>query len=102
MNKRCALLLAAACAPCWAQPAVPEVAPQAAEPDVRHIVIQDKHTRIDELRVRGQTRRITVTSQAGGGTSYEIIPADGLRDLPDDAGSARGAAGKRVWHVLSF
>ena len=63
-------------------------------------MIQDKDTRIDELRVRGQTRRITVTPKAG--TRYDVIPADGLRDLPDDGGATHGAAGKRVWHVLNF
>lgn len=103
MNMRCALLLAAVCAPCWAQAApAAESSKAPAEPEVRHIVIQGHDTRIEELRVRGQTRRITVTPKAAGGTSYDVIPADGLRDLPDEAGTTRGAAGKRVWHVLNF
>jgi hypothetical protein len=33
---------------------------------------------------------------------YEIIPADQGRDMSDSAGSQRGAAGQRVWRVLTF
>jgi len=72
------------------------------EPNVKHTVIEDDGARIDELRVRGQTQRITVTPKGAIKKSYEIIPADGARDMSDSAGSSRGAAGKRVWHILSF
>ena len=70
------------------------------EPKVQTTVIEDDATRIEELRVRGQTQRITV--QPKGAKAYEIIPADQGRDMSDSAGSQRGAAGKRVWHILSF
>ncbi len=86
--------MAAQTAPAGAAPAAP------GEPAVQHIVVQGRDTRIDELRVRGQTRRIVVTG--AGGTRYEVIPADGLRDAPDAAGTTQGAAGKRVWRVLNF
>jgi hypothetical protein len=70
------------------------------EPKVQRTVIEDDATRIEELKVRGQTQRITVTPK--GLKSYEILPADQGRDMSDSAGSQRGAAGKRVWHVMSF
>jgi hypothetical protein len=75
----------------------------AGEPEVRHIVIEDDGSRIDELRVRSVPQRIVVTSKGvPGGTTYEIITGDGSRDLGDGANTSRGAAGKRVWRVLNF
>jgi len=71
------------------------------EPDVKHTVIEDESARIEELRVRGQTVRISVRPK-GKLPGYEIVPAEGFRDMSEGAGSSRGAAGKRVWHVLSF
>ena len=90
-----------------AQPAPAAEATQAApgrsgEPVVQHTVIDDGGTRIDELKVRGETQRITVTPKVGPAQGYEIIPAGGARNMSDGASSTRGAAGKRVWHVLSF
>jgi hypothetical protein len=70
------------------------------EPKVQYTVIEDEGARIEELRVRGQTQRITVKPK--GMKPYEILPADQGRDMSDSAGSQRGAAGKRVWHILSF
>src|SRR5690349_13713099 len=56
------------------------------EPEVKHIVVQDDRTRIDELRVRGVPQRIVVTSKVGGkDTTYEIITGDGSRDLSPGA-----------------
>ena len=72
------------------------------EPKVQHTVIEDEGARIEELRVRGQTQRITVQPKGAIKQGYEIIPADGGRDMSYSAGSSRGAAGQRVWHVLSF
>jgi hypothetical protein len=72
-----------------------------AEPNVQRTVIDDGGTRVEELRVRGQLRRVTVTPR-NGGKPYEIIPADGARDLAPGPGSTRGAAGQRVWNVLDF
>ena len=111
-----ALMLGAACsAPCQAQPAAPNggaasaastaPAPAAAdrsEPDVKRTVIEDDGARIDELRVRGQATRITVTPKVGPRKRYEIITGDAGRDPFDGAGGARSAVGKRVWNVLDF
>ena len=73
-----------------------------AEPNVKHTVIEDDGARIDELKVRGHTQRISVTPKVGPKRGYEIITGDGSRDLGDGANTSRGAAGKRVWNVLSF
>ena len=72
------------------------------EPNVQRSVIEDDGSRIEELRVRGQSQRIVVTPKLGPKASYEIVTGDGSRDLSDSAAGHRGAIGKRVWHVLSF
>ena len=99
--KHAAVLLALACAalPCAAQEARP-AAP--GEPAVKRSVIEDDGARIEELRVRGQVQRITVTPKRGSKASYEIITGDGSRDLSPGAGSTRGAAGKSAWNLLTF
>ena len=85
--------------------AEPASAPEAAapashpEPAVQRTVIEDAENRIEELRVRGEVRRIIVTPK-NGGKPYEIIPANGGRDL--GTGASKGAAGQRVWNVLDF
>jgi len=77
--------------------------PERGEPAVRHIVIEDESTRIDELRVRNVPQKIVVTSKVGGkSTTYEIITGDGSRDLSPGANTSRGATGQRVWRVLDF
>lgn len=86
----------------WAEPsAAPEPAASAshAEPAVQRTVIEDAENRVEELRVRGEVRRIIVTPK-NGGKPYEIIPANGGRDL--GTGASKGAAGQRVWNVLDF
>src|SRR5216110_1619111 len=90
-----------ACGCALALPVRAQDAQTPAEPVVKHTVIEDQGSRIEELRVRGQTQRITVTPKVGTKKSYEIITPDGSRDTTDSASATRGAAGKRVWHVLS-
>ncbi len=125
MNPKLAATLLCLCASCWAQEAPTAAAPPAApesavhapalaasgvepveprEPDVHHTVIEDDGSRIEELRVRGVTQRITVTPKVGKADvkSYEIITSDGSRDLGPGANTSRGAAGKRVWNIFQF
>ncbi|HQY07614.1 MAG TPA: hypothetical protein PK797_02795 [Burkholderiaceae bacterium] len=64
------------------------------------VVIEDRFTRIEELHERGEVRRIQV--QPRGGAAYEILPATGGRDISSGAQGGRGAAGQRVWPLLSF
>lgn len=74
----------------------------AAEPKVQRTVVEDDNARIEELRVRGQAQRIVVRSKRGGGGTYEVIPGDAAREMSAGHGSTRGAAGQRVWNVMSF
>ena len=100
----CAALFA--CPVAWAQqqPAVqpaakPELKPVAlpatqardpAEPNVKHTVIEDEGSKIDELRVRGQAQRIVVTPKVGIKKSYEIITDSSGREMADGSGASRG------------
>lgn len=94
-------LLTALCAPCLAQQTAAATATAGTEPAVQRTVVEDESVRIDELRVRGQTTRMVVQPK-GGRPAYEIITADGWRDVSEGASSTRGAAGKRVWNLMSF
>ncbi len=109
------LLAALLCSPVLAQTSSPppgatlrpgmvilnEDAPRG-EPQVRRTVNEDEGARIEELKVRGNTTRISVTPKVGTSRSYEIITEDGSRDISDGLTGSRGAAGKRVWRVLDF
>jgi hypothetical protein len=76
-------------------------ASRVAEPVIKRTVIEDRSARIDELRVRGQLQKITV-SPKGGVPGYEVLLGDGAHVVGDDPGTSRGSAGKRVWNVLRF
>jgi len=73
-----------------------------AEPNVKHTVIEDGGSKIDELRVRGQVQRLVVTPKIGTSVPYEIIVGPGGGDPLERTGGARAAVGKRVWNVLAF
>lgn len=93
---RSALLftLALSCASlCWAQPAVTAPAPQppasssagAIEKRTERIRIEDAGSRIDELRVGGETRSIDVQPK-GDMPAYQVAPT----------------SGERSWKILGF
>lgn len=63
--------------------------------------MQDAGSRIDELRVGGETRRITV-QPAADVPAYEIQPTDGARARPAEPSDRSSASGQRVWNVLKF
>ena len=89
-----------------AQPSQAASAPAASSgrPDqtIQRIRIEDAGSRIDEVRVGGETQSITVQPKTGTNIpAYEVKPSD----------TARGAApstykndtnGSRVWNVLKF
>lgn len=70
------------------------------EPNVQETVVKDDGARIDELKVRGRSKRIVVTPKVG--PAYEIIPPGTGSDISQGARGTNGAVGKRVWPVLSF
>lgn len=104
MNAARALVLACFCLASCAQTAAPQPDELArgGEPQVTRTVIEDNGTRIEELRVRGQLQRISITPKGGATRSYEILTGDGSRETSDNVSGTRGATGKRVWNVLSF
>lgn len=81
---------------------VGEQSPDFAEPVVQRTSIEDEGSRINELRVRGHTQRITVQPKVGSLRAYEIITGDSSSGGSDPRSLASGAAGKRVWQVLAF
>jgi hypothetical protein len=78
----------------------PVAKPAPADAPVEHRVAEDDKVRIEEVRVRGQTQSITVTSKVRGwkGSQYEVVPPTGARD-PSQAGQSNG---QRVWHLFNF
>ncbi len=107
---RCALAgallvaLAARAAAAPATPPPPAVAPAASQAaDAAHgavdkRVIEDGKVRIEEVRVRGQTQSVTVTSKLPGVKAYEVIQPP----LGKDPSQDKGAAGKRTWSLFDF
>ena len=85
------LPLLASNGPAWAQ--------SAAEPRVEHRVAEDDQVRIEELRVRGETRRVVVKSKLPGVREYEVLTPGGA---PDPSQRRTSAAGERVWRLFSF
>ena len=68
------------------------------EPVVQRRVAEDDQVRITELRVRGQTQRISVDNKDSAAPRYEITP----QAAGSDPSAAKTGAGQRVWTVLSF
>jgi hypothetical protein len=70
----------------WAQSAAPQAATSTAiEKRTERIRIEDAGSRIDELRVGGETKTITVQPK-GGMPAYEVQPK----------------SGERSWKILGF
>jgi len=102
-----ALPLAAAMAQAPAQDAAPPAKAEAApapkgRPDqaIKRIRTEDAGTRIDELRVGGETQQIIVQPKTGG-AAYEVKPAEGARGAAPSSGN-NDTNGTRVWNVLKF
>jgi hypothetical protein len=67
------------------------------EPQVLEQVTEDDNVRIEELRVRGQTRRLTVKPKIKGLDGYEIAAPEPGRAPADDP-----KAGQRIWWSIKF
>lgn len=112
------VLLALASAPTWAQTpgqngpqsAAPGSAQQAtpdAEPARLHqrtqrIRVEDGGSRVDELRVGGQTQNITVQPKTGDLPAYEVQSSDGARGRSGSLNGAETSTAPRVWNVMKF
>ena len=78
-----------------AKPARPEQA-------IQRIRTEDAGTRIDEVRVGGETQSITVQPKTGDNTpAYEVKPPDSAKgNAPSQSNGDTN--GSRVWNVLKF
>jgi hypothetical protein len=80
-------------------PLPPAIAASAQAPGtVDKRVIEDGKVRIEEIRLRGQTQSVTVTSKLPGVKPYEVIQPP----LGKDPSQDQGAAGKRTWSLFDF
>ncbi len=70
------------------------------EQRTQRIHIEDSGSRVDELRVGGQTQSITVQPKVGDVPSYELQPSDGVRNRPRNG--AETNTGSRVWNIKHF
>ena len=66
------------------------------------IQVEDGGSRVDELRVGGQTQSITVQPKAGNLPGYEVQSPDGTRGRAGSASGAETTTAPRVWNVLKF
>lgn len=66
------------------------------------IQIEDAGSRVDELRVGGQTQAISVQPKAGNMPSYEVQSPDGARSRAGSRNGAETSTAPRVWNVMKF
>lgn len=109
----CSLLIAGAAAalagaPALAQTAAPALQPgtnpssSRPDPAIQRIRTEDAGSRIDELRVGGETQSITVQPKADM-PAYEVLPSEATKGGgTGPSKSGPGATGSRVWNVLKF
>lgn len=74
--------------------------PARSDKKLEHIRTEDGGSRIDEVRVGGETEKITVQPKTGG-PAYEVKPAEGARGTAP-ASTSNDTNGSRVWNVLKF
>lgn len=112
------LLLALASAPAFAQnnaqntlpgnPGGPEqLSTSEQEPGrlnqrTQRIQVEDAGSRVDEVRVGGQTQSISVQPKAGSMPSYEVQSPDVARSRAGARNGAETTTAPRVWNVLKF
>ncbi|KQV60289.1 hypothetical protein ASC95_02130 [Pelomonas sp. Root1217] len=90
------LLLAALCGGALADPPP--------EPKVERTVAEDDQVRIEELKVRGESKKVTVKNKLTKAPDYEIVVNDAGRESAGGTGTGlpKSGSGTRVWRVLKF
>lgn len=78
-------------------PPIVETWAGAPEPQVVQQVTEDDQVRIEELRVRGETRRLTVQPKVRGLPRYDMTVTD-----PSRATTSDPRPSQRVWLNLNF
>ena len=76
---------------------------QRPEPRVERIVVEDAGSRVDELRVGGQTQSITVQPKTGTPMPAYVVRAnDGARARPGNFNESDSVNAPRVWNLRKF
>ena len=78
--------------------------PASTRPDqaIERIRTEDAGSRIDEVRVGGETQNITVQPKTGGNApAYEVKPPDSARGNAPSR-STGDTHGSRVWNIFKF
>lgn len=83
------------------EPAPAEAQPSGVEAKAEYIHHEDDQTRIDEVRIGGQTRSIKVQPKTGA-PGYEISPTHPGQFGPNDGQNDQGNAGRSRWRILTF
>jgi hypothetical protein len=106
------LLLALASASAFAQNAAPnasqgnsgasEQPPGRLNQRTERIQLEDAGSRVDEVRVGGQTQSISVQPKSSDMPSYEVQSPDGARSRAGARNGAETTTAPRVWNVLKF
>jgi hypothetical protein len=76
------------------------IAPSAQNQRIEHLTHEDAGSRVEELRVGGRSKSVTVTPKAG--PQYQIVPSDPSRGRADGSQSTDSPAGRRVWRLGTF
>lgn len=84
-----------------APPADPVPLQHAPGDRIERITHEDALTRIDELRVDGQTQSIQVQPK-NGAPAYQIQPRGGANTPGETAGRPSGNSGRSSWRLLNF
>ena len=69
---------------------------------IEHIKVEDEGSRIEELRVGGQTTRITVQPKSGNAPEYEIKPPDATRGQAGTGNDSQVNTAPPVWNIKKF
>lgn len=69
---------------------------------IEHIKVEDAGSRIEELRVGGQTKRITVQPKSGNAPEYEVKPPDVTRGQAGTGTDSQVNTAPPVWNIKKF
>ena len=68
---------------------------------IERLNVEDEANRIEEVRVGGQSKSVTVQPKANV-PPYELAPSDLARSRPEDSRDGQMGKKQRVWNVFGF
>lgn len=95
------LLAGAASAQTPAAAPTPAESKKSVEQRAERLVHSDSGSRVEELRVGGETRRIEVETR-GALPGYQVAPQTGNQAPDSGLGERAGGAGRSSWRLLNF